>query len=357
MKMNRLDEPKFIKKIDASGMATLLSDFPRQCHEGVRLGEDFRIPLGLKNFVPSNILFSGLGGSAITGDLIADLVRDEAKFPILVNRDYSIPSFVDKKTLVFCISYSGNTEETIASYQEAHKRGARVIVISSGGKLTKLARNDRIISLCVPAGFPPRAALGFLFFSALTIFQRLNLIKSRRKEVKESLSLLAKFKEELSLNIPFRKNRAKRIAGKLQGKIPVVYTSNRLGAVAMRFQTQLAENSKQFAGRNLFPEMNHNEIMAWNNPLNLLKKFFIIFLRDKGDHQRVRSRMKITESLIAEYPEDILTIDSRGKGVLARNFSTLYLCDWVSFYLAIFNKVDPTPVERITLLKKRLSKI
>ena len=353
--MNRLDEPKFIKKIDASGMATLLSDFPRQCQEGVRLGEDFRIPLDLKNFVPSNILFSGLGGSAITGDLITDLVRDEAKFPILVNRDYSIPNFVDKKTLVFCISYSGNTEETVTSYQEAHKRGARVIVISSGGKLTKLAKNDKIISLCVPVGFPPRAALGFLFFSALTIFQRLNLIKSRRKEVKETLSLLAKFKEELSLNIPFRKNYAKRIAGKLKGKIPIVYTSNRLGAVAMRFQTQLAENSKQFAGRNLFPEMNHNEIMAWNNPLNLLKKFFIIFLMDKGDHQRVKSRMNITKSLLSKYPAGILEINTKGNGTLARNLSTLYLCDWVSFYLAILNKIDPTPVERIALLKKKLS--
>ncbi|MCK4245293.1 MAG: bifunctional phosphoglucose/phosphomannose isomerase [Candidatus Omnitrophica bacterium] len=355
--MNRLDDLESIRKIDASEMAALLSDFPRQCQEGVNRGENARIPAGLKSFIPSAILFSGLGGSAITGDLIADLIREEAKFPILVNRDYSLPRFVDKKTLVFCISYSGNTEETIASYQESHKRGAKVIVISSGGKLTKLARSDKIFSLCIPGGFPPRAALGFLFFSALTLFQRLNLIKNRRREVKETLSLLAKFKEELSFNIPFRKNRAKRIAEKLKGKMPIIYASNRLAAVALRFQTQLAENSKQFASRNLFPEMNHNEIMGWNNPLNLLRNFFIIFLRDKGDYKRIKSRMDITRSLLSKYPAGTLEINTKGNGVLARNFSTLYLCDWISFYLSILNKIDPTPVERITLLKKKLAEL
>lgn len=353
--MDRLDDLEFSRRIDASEMAALLSDFPRQCQEGVNLGESFKVPLGLKNFIPSNILFSGLGGSAITGDLIADLIREEAKFPILVNRDYSLPRFVDKRTLVLCISYSGNTEETIASYQESLKRGAKVIVISSGGKLTELAKSDKICSLCIPGGFPPRAALGFLFFTALTIFQRLNLIKNRRREVKETLSLLAKLKEELSLDVPFRENRAKRIAEKLKGKIPIIYASNRLSAVALRFQTQLAENSKQFASRNLFPEMNHNEIMGWNNPLNLLRKFFIIFLRDKGDYKRIKSRMDITKSLLSKYPAGIFEIDTKGNGVLARNFSTLYLCDWISFYLAILNRIDPTPVERIALLKKKLA--
>ncbi len=355
--MNNLNNLKTIRRIDASDMAALLLDFPNQCQEGVNLGEAIRIPPGLNNFIPSVILFSGLGGSAITGDLVADLVREETKFPILVNRDYLIPNFVDEKTLVLCISYSGNTEETISSYQESLKSKAKVIVISSGGKLTKLAKDDKIFSLRIPGGFPPRAALGFLFFSALTLFQRLNLIRNRRKEVKEALSLLAKLKEGLSLEVPFRKNRAKRIAEKLKGKIPIIYASNRLAAVAMRFQTQLAENSKQFSGKNLFPEMNHNEIMAWNNPLNLLRKFFIIFLRDKGDYERVKSRMEITKSLLSKYPAGILEINTEENGVLARNFSLLYLCDWISFYLAILNRIDPTPVERITLLKKKLSKL
>ena len=354
--MNNLDNFKFITKIDASNMAVLISNFPEQCQEGVKLGEDFKIPVGLRSFIPSSVLFSGLGGSAITGDLIADLVRKDAKFPILVNRDYTLPGFVDKKTLVFCISYSGNTEETISSYRESVKKGARIIVISSGGELTKLAKSDKVSSLCVPQGFPPRTALGFLFFSVLTIFQRLNLINTKKKDVKETLSLLIKLKKELSPNITLGQNQAKKIALKLEGKIPIVYASNRLSAVALRFQTQLAENSKQFSGRNLFPEMNHNEIMAWNNPGEILKKFFVVFLMDKGDHQRVKSRMKITKALISKYPDGILEINTRGRGVLARNFSALCLGDWVSFYLAVLNKVDPTPVERITLLKKKLSK-
>ena len=123
--MNDLDNFKFITKIDVSDMVTLISNFSEQCREGVKLGKNFKIPVDLKNFIPSAILFCGLGGSAITGDLIADLVREKAKFPVLVNRDYTIPSFVDKKTLVFCISYSGNTEETISSYRESVKKGAR----------------------------------------------------------------------------------------------------------------------------------------------------------------------------------------------------------------------------------------
>ncbi len=348
---------KFIAKIDASDMATLISNFPEQCREGAKLGEDFRIPVVLKGFIPSKVLFCGLGGSAITGDLIADLVREEANFPILVNRDYTLPGFVDKKTLVFCISYSGNTEETISSYRESVKKGARIIVISSGGELTKLAKSDKVCSLCIPQGFPPRTALGFLFFSVLAIFQRLNLINDRRKNIKETLSLLIKLKKELSPNVPLEQNQAKKIALKLEGKIPIVYASNRLSAIALRFQTQLAENSKQFSGKNLFPEMNHNEIMAWNNPGEILKKFFVVFLMDKGDHQRVKSRMKITRALISEYPDGILEINTRGKSVLARNFSALHLGDWISFYLGILNKVDPTPVERITILKKKLSKL
>ena len=354
--MNDLDNLKFITKIDASNMAVLIANFPEQCQEGVKFGEDFKIPVGLRNFIPSGVLFCGLGGSAITGDLIADLVRGEAKFPVLVNRDYTVPGFVDKKTLVFCISYSGNTEETLSSYRESVKKGARIIVISSGGELTKLAKSDKVCSLCVPQGFPPRTALGFLFFSVLTIFQRLNLINIKKKDIRETLSLLIKLKKELSPNIPLGENQAKKIALKLKRKIPIIYTSNRLSAVALRFQTQLAENSKQFSGRNLFPEMNHNEIMAWNNPGEILKKFFVVFLTDKGDHRRVKNRMKITRALISKYPDGILEIKTRGRGVLARNLSVLYLDDWVSFYLGILNKVDPTPVERITLLKKKLSK-
>ncbi len=355
--MNDLDNFKSMRKIDASDMTALISNFPEQCREGVKLGEAFKVSAGLKNFMPSRVLFLGLGGSAITGDLIADLVREDAKFPILVNRDYTVPGFVDKKTLVFCISYSGNTEETINSYRQSIKKGARIIVISSGGELTKLAQRDRVSNISLPQGFPPRTALGFLFFSTLTIFQRLGLIASKREEIKESLSLLAKLKKELSPDISLKGNQAKKIARELKGKMPIVYASNRLAAVALRFQTQLAENSKQFSARKLFPEMNHNEIMAWNNPGEILKKFFVIFLKDKGDHPRVRARMKITKELISPYPDGILEINTRGKSILTRNLSLLYLGDWVSFYLSILNKVDPTPVERITLLKKKLSKM
>ena len=355
--MKRTDNLKSIRKIDLSDMASLLSDFPQQCEEGVKIGQDYKLSSSLKNFTPSVILFSGLGGSAITGDLIADLVREEVKFPILTNRDYTIPNFVNEKTLVFVISYSGNTEETLSSYQEVLKRKAKIIVISSGGKLTELARSNKILPLGIPGGFPPRTALGFLFFSAFTLLQKLNLIKDRGKETKETFSSLSKLKEELSPDRPFERNQAKKIAEKLKGKIPIIYASNRLSAVAMRFQTQLAENSKQFSSRNLFPEMNHNEIMGWNNPISSLKKFLVVFLKDAGDFPRVKSRMKITQSLIADYPAGILELNTRGESVLSRNFSLLYLCDWISFYLAICNQIDPTPVERITLLKKKLKNL
>lgn len=358
----KLDNLELIKQIDKSDMLKIMTSFDRQCWEAVEIGERFEGVEPLKKKINNNlnsIVFTGLGGSAIGADLIKSYLSNELKIPIWVNRNYTLPEFIGEKTLVFCCSYSGNTEETLEAYEQAKEKKGVIVCLTSGGKLKESADGDDFPCVVIPGGLPPRTALGYSFFVPLVLLGRLGLISEKKTQIKEAIQIIRRLREKaVGPEIESSKNQAKQIAISVYNRFPVIYAAaDHMDAVATRWRGQLAENSKTLASSHFFPEMNHNEIVGWEYPPDILKKMAIILLRDKDDLARVKKRMDITLGIIKEKAAGAIKVNSRGKGLLARIFSLIYIGDFVSFYLAMLNNVDPTPVDKITYLKECLAKL
>ncbi|MBI1804192.1 MAG: bifunctional phosphoglucose/phosphomannose isomerase [Ignavibacteriae bacterium] len=343
-----------IARYDTSNMRKLLIEFPKQVEDAVRIGNRAKVRLNRSKI--RNIVVTGLGGSAIGGDVLRSYVADQLAVPFIVNRHYVMPEFVDEGSLVVVSSYSGNTEETISAHRDATKRGAQVFCISSNGETARLAKKYRQPLIAIPKKFPPRAALGYSFFPLLVTLANSQFIRSQEKDIAETIELLRK--KSVAYRSAGTENIALKIARKLRSKLPITYSAvDRFDSVNLRWRGQLAENAKVLAFGHVVPEMNHNELVGWNVLKQLMQKMVVIFLRDKGDHKRVVLRMDITKELVQRYAADVIEVESEGRSVLARMFSLIYLGDWVSYYLAILNNVDPMPVKVIDYLKNELAKV
>jgi glucose/mannose-6-phosphate isomerase len=344
-----------IKKMDPKGMYKWIADFPQQIEESVRIGKESKIKVNVRGI--QNIVLTGLGGSAIGGDLLRSYLAEELKVPFIVNRYYSLPEFVDKNTLVIVSSYSGNTEETISAYKDAVKRKAKILCISTGGETAKMAKKFKHPWIQTIPGLSPRAALGYSFFPLLVALVKMGFIKSKDKDIKETIQLL-KNKSGIFSNPESPENAPLKLAEQLKGKLPVIYSpSEHLDSVNIRWRGQMAENAKQLSSGHVLPEMNHNELVGWNVLTDLMKQMHVIFLRDSGTHKRVAIREEITSKVIEKYAGSVTEVNSEGRTLLARMFSLIYFGDWTSLYLAILNNVDPEPVAIIDFLKNQLSKV
>ena len=348
---------KNITDLDKYNMLDILLGLPKQCQDATGIAKGFKIPPGYQAGLFNKVLFTGLGGSAIGGDIVRAYLSDRISMPIVVNRNYDVPAFVDKKTLVFACSYSGDTEETISAYSRIKKKGAKLIVITAGGRMKKLSDKDKVPCILIPAGIPPRTAIGYMVVIPLVILSRMKFIRKQDAALKETIDVLKYLKQNiLNPSVPAPLNVAKCIAEKLYNRFIIVYgADNFLGAVAARWRQELEENSKVLALAGVFPEMNHNEITGWEDVRHISKDFSVIFLRDKDEHPRVSRRIEISRDIIKRRAENIIEIASTGKSLLARTFSLIYTGTFVSFYLAILNNADPTPVNNVTYLKKQLA--
>jgi glucose/mannose-6-phosphate isomerase len=343
-----------IRKTDPADMFRCVADFPLQVEEALRIGE--QASLSVASDPIRSIVLTGMGGSAIAGDLLRSYLAEEMRVPFIVNRSYGLPGFVDRNSLVIVSSYSGNTEETIASYHDAIRRKAAVLCITTGGEAERLALKHGHSCIKVPPGLQPRAALGYSFFPLLLALSRIGFIKPRPADISETVATVRK-KSGIYANLKSPENAALKMAKRLQGKLPVIYSaSDRFDAVNVRWRGQICENSKHLAFGHVLPEMNHNEIVGWRVDRELMKKIAVVFLRDVGTHQRVRVREDVTKSIIRKKTSTVLEMWSEGSSLLARIFSLVYAGDWVSYYLAILYNEDPTPVKVIDYLKGELAK-
>ncbi|MGH2567641.1 MAG: bifunctional phosphoglucose/phosphomannose isomerase, partial [Bacteroidota bacterium] len=291
------------------------------------------------------------------GDLLRSYLSEELGVPFVVNRHYLLPEFVGNTTLVVVSSYSGNTEETTAAHRDGAKRKARVLCITTNGETAQIAKKFKHPVIAIPNGYSPRAAIGYSFFPMLVAFTRLGLAKNRSKDIRETVELL-RSRSALFSNPSLPDNAPLQLATQLRGKLPIVYApQEHLDAVALRWRGQICENAKQLAFGHVLPEMNHNELVGWKNGEQLLKQMQVIFLRDKGTHKRVAVRQSITKQIVSQYAAGVSEIQSEGKSLLARMFYLIHFGDWVSFYLAILNNEDPTPVKVIDYLKDELGQV
>ena len=321
---------------DKPDMLAILDSYPMQINEALLLGK------GIKFSGIGRVLVCGMGGSAIAGDILKAYLSD--KIEVGVTKDYDIPLFVNKKTLAFIISYSGSTEETISAYEKCRKKGAKIAIISSGGELERLAGKDKTAFIKVPAGLPPRLATPCLFFPMLNILQQSGLIRGKGSEIRGVPEQLERIRQDY-------KKDAKNIAKKLAGKIPIIYASQRYFPAAEKWKTDINENAKTHAFFNIFPEFNHNEI---NGYVNLNGSFHAIMLKDDNEDPMIEKRMKIVKGLIEEKGVPVIEVKIKGNSYLSGLFSAIYLGLYVSYFLALELNTNPTPVEIIEKLKKRL---
>lgn len=327
-------------------MNDYISSFTHQLREAVRIGETSSFKAAENKI--KNILICGLGGSGIGGSILSDVLSSEITIPISCSKDYSIPNFVNKNTLVIASSYSGNTEETLSALELCISKGAEIAIVTSAGKLKSIAEENNINHIVIPGGQPPRAMFAYSFTQLFYIFQHYNLINSDFKNsLKNSISLLDSQAEKI-------KTEAKNLAKSLYKKTPVIYVASGYEGVAIRFRQQLNENSKCLCWHHVVPEMNHNELLGWRtNTENLA----VIFLRNKSDLKRNQVRMDINKTVISEFTNDIFDIYSQGNSNLENSLYLINFGDWVSWFLSELNEVDAIEIDVINFLKDKLANI
>ena len=339
-----------IREVDPHGMYDLIRNFPEQWNEARALSQKIQLDITLGEL--EEVVVVGMGGSAIGGDLLRTFTWNQSPIPVLVVRSYTLPASVGLKTLVIASSYSGNTEETLAAFEEAYRRGSHVFCISSGGELLQRAEEYGVPYLRIPAGMPPRAALAYSLVPLLSIAHQVGFARIYEEDWDEAAEVLTRLAADFG---DPSDNMALRIARALKDRLPIIYSSTGLlEAVNLRWRTQLNENAKTLAFGNLYPELNHNEIMGWEDTEWLVKRAAVITLRDKEDHPRVQLRMSIVREMLAHQVGFWAEIDTRGEGRLARMLSLVHLGDWVSLYLAVLRGVDPMLIRSIDRLKAAL---
>jgi glucose/mannose-6-phosphate isomerase len=285
-----------------------------------------------------------MGGSAIVGDLLKELLRDSLAIQIDVSREYHLPAYADEKTLVFCVSYSGNTEETLSQFVDAIKAGCKIISITSNGKLIEWSRKLNLPVVKIPQGYPPRASLPYLLFPIIVYLQNLGLVDFKH-DIKESVDVIKSISDKRYLDV---------IAGSLLDKQLVVYASHPFTTVARRMKTQLNENAKIPARFDVFPELKHNEIVGYQNNI-LNNNLSIIFLRDKTESKEVKTQIEITKQLLSNKTK-IFEIWSLGKSKLAKMLTVLYQTDYLSVKLAELYRVEIKSTPSIEYMKNELRK-
>ncbi|MDZ4699469.1 MAG: bifunctional phosphoglucose/phosphomannose isomerase [Rhodothermales bacterium] len=345
-----------IRRIDTQGMYDLVAGFPDHFKQGRAIAEAVSLSIDARTM--RQLVVIGMGGSAISGDLLRCYAVDQSRIPIQVVRHYALPASVDDRTLVVASSFSGNTEESLSGFEEAIARKATIVCIASGGQLLDLARKHGLPYAQIPGGMSPRAAIGYSLAVLMVFARKMGLIQVADGAWDEADALLraqtARYSDPASTHL------ARTIADGVVGRIPLVYSSNGLlEAVNLRWRGQFQENSKMMAAGNLYPELNHNEIMGWEQTgaPSLQKHMGVIVLRDREDHPRIQHRMNVTRSLIDTRAGSWAEVQSEGDHRLTRMVSLINLGDWASLYAAYLRGVDPTPIGLIDQLKDALAKV
>jgi glucose/mannose-6-phosphate isomerase len=327
-------------------MKKLVLDFPIQLHEALIIGKNYRFIAHGKEF--NNVVVTGLGGSGIGGSIVQNYVFDKLKIPFTVNKDYFLPAFVSRKSLVIVCSYSGNTEETLTAMRQAIKKRATVVCVTSGGAVADLAKQKHLDCILVPAGMPPRSCLGYSLVQLLFVLHYFGLMgNSFEREIRRAIKQMKEGENDTQ-------KKALAIAKKIFGKLPIIYSSGAFEGIAIRFRQQLNENSKLLAWHGAIPEMNHNELVGWRDDA---QDKAVILLRNHNDYDRVQTRMEINKKIFKKHTSTIVEIYSEGKSYWEEAFYLIHLTDWVSVFLAELRGVDATEVKVIDFLKKSLSKV
>ena len=348
-----LDDPTTYQQFDLSGMFGHIAALPDQCEAGWKLMQPVDLPVSFSQV--DKIVVSGMGGSAMGGSLLASLIVDECRLPVFVVRDYALPAFVGgPSSLVIGASYSGETEETLSTFDEAHQRGCQLMALTTGGTLAQRAKAYGAALATFAYKAQPRAALGYSFAPLLALLCRLGFVADKSADLAEAVAVMRALQKEIEPAVPVSRNSAKRLAGQMMGRYVVVWGSGHLAQVARRWKTQINENAKHWAGFEVLPEADHNAICG-TLPDEVTAKMFVVFLTSALDHPRTQKRHAISRQVLMTSGVNTEAVAARGNSALAQLLSTIHYGDYVSGYLGLLNQVDPTAIPGIVELKARMA--
>jgi glucose/mannose-6-phosphate isomerase len=354
-----LDDMSFIHQHDPQNMLGEIENLPNQLQAAGEIGQTCEVS---ETSQVSRVLIAGMGGSAIGADLLTAYVSPICRVPVAVHRDYGLPAWArGAQTLVIASSHSGNTEETLDSFDMALKAGCRIMAVCTGGELEKRAKAAGVPLWKFEHKGQPRAAVGFSFGLLLAAFSRLGLSDAPEKittgptavlrEVIATVEAMKKQQETLRAEVPVARNPAKRLAGQLVGRWVNVFGSGMLAPVARRWKGQVNEIAKAGAGFELLPEADHNTLAGLVNPEEMLSRTFSIFLRAPSDHPRNRLRANLTRQGFMLEGLNTDFYDAQGDSPMAQMWTALHFGDYVAYYLAMAYGVDPTPVAALEKFK------
>ena len=328
-------------------MDKLIAEFPKQLLEAIEIGKKAKLTAAVNTI--QNIVVAGMGGSGIGADFAIEFTAKERSVPMLTSKSYGLPAFVNKNTLLICSSYSGNTEETLHSFEEGLQKGAKIVCVTSGGKLLELAKEHGLDYIELPnTGNSPRACLGYSLIQQLFILNFFGFCSSDRiKEVEKVVPLLEQDQEILQL-------KANKTARFLVGRFPIIYATDRMGAVAVRLRQQFNENAKILCSHHIIPEMNHNELVGWRKQPN---EFAVIIFRTKDDHPRNQARIDINKEIIGNFTNTIIEFFAKGDSLIEQAFYAVHFGDWLSWEVSVLREVDAVEVKVIDYLKSELAAV
>lgn len=351
--MGSLDDAAFVLRNDPKGMFGLTLAFPEQIRQAVEIGRGATFRLDRQ---PNLALLTGLGGSAAGGDFVRALFDAHGDIPFFVNRDYHLPAFVGPESLVFAVSYSGNTEETLSAYADAKKAGAQIVVVTSGGRLADLGEEDGFTVVRIPGGQPPRTALGYNLMPVIVACEALGLLPMN--DFDALVALLVGCAADWGIESPSEGNEAKHLASALHGRLSVLYgLGSWQGLVANRWKGQINENAKNMTFAATYPELCHNEILGWVLADRQGVESWVGTVLEGGSES---AKMKARERVTADLVRNVCAFHrarARGTTLLERMLSLAYLGDFVSLYLAALNDVDPENIDSINTLKAALANV
>ena len=328
-------------------MDKLVAQFPKQIADAIEIATKSTLSF-YKNKTFNNVVICGMGGSGIGGKMVSQLFADQSNLPIVLVQNYAIPAFVNQNSLVIGSSYSGNTEETLTAINSAHKKGATIVGVSSGGEMIHFCKENNYDYVKLPGGNPPRSMLAFSFIQLINILSVAGIIGDN------ALESIAKCRHLLNAELISIKGEAKKLAQHLFNKQCVFYTDTDLESVAIRARQQINENSKQLCWHHVIPEMNHNELVGWAGGDDHFAAVFFVsqYLTDRN-----KKRTELSKEIISGKTKSVLMIEGRGSSIVEEAFYFIHIIDWASLYLADLNQKDAVEVKVIDYLKDSLNKV
>ncbi|MHA1712687.1 MAG: bifunctional phosphoglucose/phosphomannose isomerase [Candidatus Ranarchaeia archaeon] len=352
--------PDKIKILDPERVLDSLIRYPENLDKALMLARKCEIPKTehtgggqASSFSPRGIVVTGMGGSGIAGAYLREIGASRLRVPVILVNSGQLPVFVNKDWLVLCISYSGNTQETLDTFRQAISTKARIVIVASGGLLIQEAKRHALPFVKIPTGLTPRMAFPLLVVVTIFLLEKFGFQLIENEDFKEAKLHLEEQRQRYLDNL-FKESEIRRFAIKLIDRFAVIYGAGPMSAVAYRFKCQLNENAKTPAWSAQNPEICHNEIVGWEHPPSI--PVTIVSFRDPDDLQHVKIRSELIEEYLQRKDIPVITIHGVGKSIFSRVMTATYTGDWISYYLALLRGVNPASTDTINWLKSELRK-